>query len=107
MLPYSEVDKKSIRYEMKRMEDGWALAVTLPAKISTDDNAKVLNWIRQYEETVKRQRPEWLVNFRVTTCGYVLYMQPYASMVDLLKMAELSIAGEKVREYWSKTIECA
>lgn len=107
MFTYSEFDKKAIQYDLKRVDDGWSLMVTLPTRTSNSDNAKVFNWICQYQKIVKKLHPEWFTSFRVMDCGYVLLIQPCRNTDDLLKIADFGIAGEEIRNYWTHEVECA
>jgi len=107
MFTYSELDKTAIHYDLKRVDDGWSLMVTLPSKVSNSDNARVVNWMRQYKQIVDRQHPKWYTAFRVMDCGYALHIQPRLNASALMNMVDLSIAGEEIKDFWGQKVECA
>jgi hypothetical protein len=94
MNNYQTADKRAIQYDLRDEGNGWVLHVKLPKDLGFRDRSTVLEWLREYQQTVQRQHPKWLTAFRVVGNGYVLHMQKPDGFRDLTDAAGLAIQGE-------------
>jgi hypothetical protein len=83
------------------------LCVRIPSKTSANDQMTVLEWIRDYQKNVKRMHPHWLTAFRVTDRGYALVIQKAEDVHELVNAVDLMSEGNRVRDYWCKSVEYA
>jgi hypothetical protein len=107
MSDYVVQEANAIRYEMKKKENGWVLCVKFPPRTSANDQSVVLEWIRNYQNDVKRQHPHWLTSFREIDRGYMLLIQRAEDVHELVRAADLMSEADRVRDYWSKSLEYA
>jgi hypothetical protein len=107
MSAYSVSDSSAIQYEMKTEDNGWILSVRVPSKTSVKDQITVIDWLREYQNDLKRLHPHWLTAFRETERGYMLVIQKAENVHELLNAVDLMSEGDRVRDYWSKSLEYA
>ena len=107
MNDYIVHEGKAIQYEMKPQEDGWILYVRIPPKTSVSDQIIVLDWLREYQNDVKRKHPHWLTSLRETELGYALVMQKAQNVHELVNVVDLMSEGNRVRDYWNTSLEYA
>jgi hypothetical protein len=107
MSNYILPENDAIQYEMKKTENGWILCVKLPPATSASDQVLVLDWIQSYRRTVKENHPHWLTAFRETDSGYKLLIERADNVHEMLSAVGLMRSGDRVRDYWSKSLEYA
>jgi hypothetical protein len=107
MSDYIVDENNAIEYKMDKKENGWVLSVKFPSKTSVSDHCTVLDWIRDYQRNVKHQHPHWLTSFRETERGYLLFIQPAEDVHELVRAVDLISESDRVRDYWSKSLEYA
>jgi len=107
MSDYVVSEDKAIQYEMIKKEDGWIVCVKVPSKTSLSDQVVVVDWLRDYQKKVKRLHPHWLTTFRETEHGYLLFIQKADDVHESVRAVDLMSEGNRVRDYWSKSLEYA
>ena len=107
MSDYAVSENKAIQYELVKKEDGWIVCVRIPPQISLSDQEVVVDWLRDYQLKVKRLHPHWLTTFRETEKGYLLFIQKADDVHELVRAVDLMSEGNRVRDYWSKSLEYA
>lgn len=89
----------AINYNVRKLTDGWKIEISVPKNVSSQDRAKVIDWIHSYRQTVREQNPTWLSTFRVEGAGYSLEIKPAQNFRKVLE------SGEQTREFWGETLK--
>jgi len=97
MNKYETSDKHAIQYDLRAEGNGWVLHVKLPEDLGFRDRSTVLDWLRGYQQNVKKQHPTWLTAFRVVGNGYVLQMQKTGGVRDLADAVGLTTQEDRIR----------
>ncbi len=98
---------KSIRYELKNDVGGWQLSVVLPKRVSPSDQLTVINWLHDYQASVRSQHPNWLTTIRSEANGYTLHIRKTENSRDMLNAVNLISQGDAIKNCWSGALEYA
>lgn len=77
------ISRNAITYGWSKDDSGWRFTMLIPAWLSSSEREGLVQWLQNYAETIRRERPLWDVRVRSTWEGLTLHAYPNRSEAEL------------------------